>query len=147
MEPEASAPSPTAAARPDPSMHARLRSWLVHLRPYAFVVVPLIALWELFAHVVIVRGVPAATDWNAARDFIARERRAGDVVASVPVWTDPLARMHFAGLISLQDAARPDATRYRRALVATIRGSEHPDFNGWGLEREQKFGRITVRVL
>lgn len=109
--------------------------------------VPLVALWELLAHAAIVRSVPAEADWRAAREYIARSRREGDLVASAPRWTDPLARMYFAGLISLRDAARPDATRYRRALVASIRGGRHPDFTGWREVDARTFGRVTVRTL
>ncbi len=121
--------------------------WLRRVRPYGFVLVPLVALWELFAHVSIVRGVPRDHDWIAARDYIARVRREGDLVASAPWWTDPLARMHFARMISLRDAARPDATSYARAWVATIRGGRHPDFAGWPEVSSQRFGAVTVRGL
>src|SRR5689334_6982854 len=111
---------------------------------WAFVLVPTVALGELGAHAWIVRRAPSSDEWQAARRFIARERRAGDLVASAPVWSDPLARQHFAGLVSLRDAARPDATRYRRALVATLRGGRHPDFAGWPEERVASFGRLAV---
>jgi hypothetical protein len=135
----------TSTAEP-PSASAAPAPWQRVAR-YAFVLVPLIALWELFAHLAIVRGVPREGDWQAAREFIVRTRRADDLVASAPWWTDPLARQYFHGLIPLRDAARPDATRYTRALVATIRGGEHPDFRGWTEERAERFGAVTVRVL
>jgi hypothetical protein len=111
------------------------------------VLVPLLALVELVAHVAIVKRVPREDDWQAARAFIAREKQPGDLVATAPLWADPLARMYFADLIPLRDAARPDATRYPRALVATIRGGEHPDFAGWTELRAQRFGAVTVRLL
>lgn len=114
---------------------------------YAFVLVPLVALWELVAHAKIVRSVPTETDWRSAHDWIARERRAGELVASAPLWTDPLARWHLGDLIPVKDAARADATIYPRAFVATIRDGEHPDFRGWSVERSQRFGGVEVRVL
>jgi hypothetical protein len=55
--------------------------------------------------------------------------------------------MHFGDMIPLRDAARPDATRYRRALVATAYGLEHPDFVGWNESSTTRVGRLTVRVL
>lgn len=116
-------------------------------RRWIFALVPLVAAVELVAHFVIVARVPKPEHWRAAHDHIARARRDGDLVASAPIWTDPLARMHFADLIPLRDAARPDATRYRRAFVATIRGGEHPDFRGWREESSRSFGRVTVRLL
>ncbi len=95
-----------------------------------FLAVPAVALVELLAEWVIEARVPKPEHWRAAHDHIAHARRAGDLVASAPVWTDPLARMYFRDLIAMRDAARPDATRYARAWVATIRGREHPDFRG-----------------
>jgi hypothetical protein len=114
---------------------------------FAFALVPLVALWELVAHAMIVRAVPSEADWRSARAWIARERRAEDLVASAPLWTDPLARWHLGDLIALKDAARADATTYPRAFVATIRSGEHPDFRGWSVERTQRFGAVEVRVL
>lgn len=116
-------------------------------RRWLFALVPLLAVVELVAQFVIQWRVPKPEHWRAAHDWIARNRRDGDLVASAPWWTDPLARMYFADLIPLRDAARPDATRYRRALVATIRGGEHPDFRGWREASSARFGRVTVRVL
>lgn len=114
---------------------------------YAFAIVPLVAVWELVAHAWIVRSVPTDTDWKSAHDWIARERRPGELVASAPLWSDPLARLHLGDLIPLKDAARADATTYPRAFVATVRGGEHPDFRGWSVERNQRFGAVDVRVL
>jgi hypothetical protein len=114
---------------------------------YAFVLVPLIAVWELAAHARIVRGAPTEAHWRAAHDWIARTRTPADLVASAPLWTDPLARWHLGDLIPVRDAARADASTYPRAYVATVRNGEHPDFRGWSEERAQSFGPITVRVL
>lgn len=117
------------------------------MRRYFFVLVPLAALWELFAYARIVSHVPREADWRAAHDAIARQRRPGDLAAGAPVWTDPLVRMYFSDLITLRDAARPDATAYRRAWVATIRGGAHPDFRGWTEVRAEHFGEVTLRLL
>jgi hypothetical protein len=97
--------------------------------------------------VAIVRAVPRDDDWRQAHDFIARSKAVGDLVASAPLWTDPLARMYFADLIPLRDAACPDATSYAHAWVATIRGDENPDFHGWRETARSQFGRVTVRRL
>lgn len=113
----------------------------------AFLLVPLVALVELAAQGVIQARVPSPSDWRAAHDHIHARRRPEDLVASAPMWTDPLARMYFADMIPLRDAARPDATRYPRAWVATIRGGEHPDFRGWRERSHTSFGRVTVRLL
>ncbi len=137
---------PDASPPANPSVVAARAAW-DRARRFGFVIVPLIAVWELFAHAWIVTHVPGPGDWRAAHDAIARQRQPGDLVASAPVWTDPLARMYLADLITLRDAARPDATSYRRAWVATIRGGTHPDFRGWPQERSERFGEVTVRLL
>lgn len=113
----------------------------------AALLIPVVAVVELLAQFVIQARVPTPKHWEDAAEYIRRQRRPGDLVTSAPLWTDPLARHYFADVIPLADAARPDATRYRRALVATIRGGEHPDLRGWREEAHQDFGRVTVRTL
>jgi len=110
-------------------------------------VVPAVALVELGAQWVIQARVPREAEWRAARAYVSTARQEGDLVTSAPLWTDPLARMHFAPWISLRDAARPDATRYPRALVATLYGAEHPDLRGWTETGRRAFGGVVVRTL
>lgn len=142
--PEAPAPeAPAAPPEPAPARPAPPRG----LRAWLFLLFPAVAVVELVAQGVIQARVPKEAHWRAAHDHIARSRRDGDLVASAPLWTDPLARMYFRDLIALRDAARPDATRYPRAWVATIRGAEHPDFHGWREQSATSFGRVTVRLL
>ncbi len=149
-KPEATAPSePVTEAVKEPVTEPvrepapAAKGW----RAWWFMAVPAVAVVELVAQGVIQARVPSPGDWRAASTHITRQRREGDLVASAPVWTDPLARMYFRDLVSLADAARPDATRYARAWVATIRGAEHPDFAGWREESSARFGRVTVRLL
>jgi len=113
----------------------------------AALLVPLLALVELASQAVIQARVPKESHWRAAAAYLRSARRPGDLVTSAPLWTDPLARQYFADMIPLADAARPDATRYRRALVATIRGRENPDLRGWRETAHRDFGPITVRTL
>lgn len=137
------APAPEEPPKPDAPQVERSTGW----RAWWFLAVPLLALFELGAEWVIEARVPTPDHWRAAHNYIAHEKRDGDLVASAPLWTDPLARMYFRDLITLRDAARPDATRYARAWVATIRGGEHPDFKGWREQLATSFGRVTVRLL
>ena len=137
-------PAPAAPAEPTPPVIAPLPKGL---RAWWFLAFPALAVVELVAQGVIQARVPTDADWRAAHDHIARQRREGDLVTSAPLWTDPLARTHFRDLIALRDAARPDATRYARAWVATLRGREHPDLAGWRESAATTFGRITVRLL
>lgn len=124
---------------PPPSAPSRWR--------FAALLIPLIAVVELVAQGVIQARVPKDAQWRAAAAYIRAQRHPGDLVTSAPLWTDPLARQYFASMIPLADAARPDATRYRRALVATIRGGENPDLRGWRQTDARDFGPITVRTL
>ncbi len=138
-----SPPPPEPAPEAPRAVPDAPRGW----RAWWFLVVPLVAVVELLSEWVIEARVPKPEHWRAAHDHIAHERREGDLVSSAPVWTDPLARMYFRDLITLGDAARPDATRYARAWVATIRGGEHPDFQGWREQSATSFGRVTVRLM
>jgi len=114
---------------------------------FAALLVPLVALVELASQAIIQARVPKESHWRAAAAYLRSARHPGDLVTSAPLWTDPLARQYFADMIPLADAARPDATRYRRALVATIRGRENPDLRGWRESAHRDFGPITVRTL
>ena len=114
---------------------------------FAALLVPLVALVELASQAIIQARVPKESHWRAAAAYLRSARHPGDLVTSAPLWTDPLARQYFADMIPLADAARPDATRYRRALVATIRGRENPDLRGWRETAHRDFGPITVRTL
>lgn len=55
--------------------------------------------------------------------------------------------MVFSDMISLRDAARADASAYRRAFVATLRGASNPDLAGWRETAQRSFGAVTVRTL
>ena len=121
---------------------ARTNRWA-----WAALAVPLAAVVELVAQQVIQARVPTPAQWRAAAAYLRTAKQPNDLVTSAPLWTDPLARQYFADVIPLADAARPDATRYRRALVATIRGGENPDLRGWRETGHRDFGRITVRTL
>ncbi|MFO0608142.1 MAG: hypothetical protein U0324_33565 [Polyangiales bacterium] len=141
--PEAPPPqAPPPAPEPSPA-----RPLPKGLQAWWFMLFPALAVVELIAQGVIQARVPTDADWRAARDHIARQKREGDLVTSAPLWTDPLARMHFRDLIALRDAARPDATRYARAWVATIRGKDNPDLAGWREASATSFGRVTVRLM
>ncbi len=129
-----------AAAPLDPSFRRHFVRW-------AFAIVPTVAVGELVAQAVVAARVPTPGDWRAAHDYIATQRRPGDLVTSAPTWTDPLARMYFADMISLRDAGRADATGYPRALVATVHGAANPDLAGWRTVDARSFGTVTVRTV
>jgi hypothetical protein len=115
------------------------------LRRYAFLVIPLIALVELFAHVVqVTRRIPPE-DWLAARDAVRASAHPDDLVVFAPFWADPLGREYFKDeFATVEREARPDDTRFPRALVVSIRGAHLPELDGWKEEARSRFGAVTV---
>jgi hypothetical protein len=117
------------------------RDW----RKWAFAVVPAIGLVELAAHAVQTHSVASDGDWNAARDYVASQAKPEDLVAFAPRWVDPVGREHFGPrLATVEREARPDETRFPRALEVSIRGAHLPAFDGWRRSAQQHFGSVTV---
>jgi hypothetical protein len=115
------------------------------LRRYAFLVIPVIALVELLAHLVQITRLVPPEDWLAARQAVRSSARAEDLVVFAPFWADPLGREFFKDEISTIDReARPDDTRFPRALVVSIRGARLPELDGWKEEERARFGAVTV---
>jgi hypothetical protein len=108
-------------------------------------VVPLVGLLELGAHLVQTHSVAPDADWVAARAYVASQVKPEDLVAFAPRWADPIGREHFGpSLATLEREARPDETRFPRALEVSIRGAHLPAFSGWRRAGEQRFGSVAV---
>jgi hypothetical protein len=107
--------------------------------------VPLLGVSELGAHLVqVTRHVPDA-DWFAARSVVKAMLRPDDLVAFAPTWLDPVGRSKFKDdVASLEREARPDDSRFARAIEISIRGSHLPEFAGWRVEAVRNVGAITV---
>jgi hypothetical protein len=107
--------------------------------------VPAIGLVELAAHAVQTHSVPPDADWNAAKDYVAANAKADDLVAFAPRWVDPIGREHFGPRIAtLEREARPDESRFPRALEVSLRGEHLPALSRWRRASEQRFGAVTV---
>jgi hypothetical protein len=109
--------------------------------------VPAVALLELVAHVWQVGHVVTADNWRAAHDEVKKIAQPGDLLAFAPGWTDPLGREFFADLDPMAMAARPDDTRYPRAIEVSIRGKRDPELATWRPIDERRVGPVTLRVL
>lgn len=84
-------------------------------------------------------------DWNAARDYVGAQAKPEDLVAFAPRWVDPVGREHFGPRIAtVEREARPDETRFPRALEVSIRGEHLAAFDGWRRAGEKRFGAVTV---
>ncbi|HEX3344705.1 MAG TPA: hypothetical protein VHS09_09045 [Polyangiaceae bacterium] len=115
------------------------------LQRWAFAALPAVGLLELAAHAVQTRSVTPGTDWDAARVYVAAQARPDDLVAFAPRWADPIGREHFGpALATVEREARPDETRFPRALEVSIRGAHLPALAGWRRAGEQRFGSVTV---
>jgi hypothetical protein len=115
------------------------------LQRWAFLALPAVGLVELAAHAVQTRSVAPDADWEAARAYVASQAKPEDLVAFAPRWADPIGREHFGPrLATIEREARPDETRFPRALEVSIRGSHLPAFAEWRRAGEQTFGSVTV---
>ncbi len=106
---------------------------------------PVVGLLELAAHAIQARATTSDPDWEAARAYVAAQAKPEDLVAFAPRWVDPIGREHFGPrLATIEREARPDETRFPRALEVSIRGAHLPAFDGWRRAGEQRFGSVTV---
>ncbi len=115
---------------------------------WAFAAVPAIGLIELGAHVVQTRSVVRDGDWKAAREYVASQAKAEDLVTFAPGWVDPIGRQQFGPEIAtVEREARPDETRFARAFDVSIRGARSPALSTWAHAGERRFGDVTVTTL
>lgn len=147
---EAPAPPPTsddAAAPEAPSAQPEAPSPTT--RPawqrWAFAAVPAVALLELLAHVRQTTDVVPESDWVAAREVVKKTIKSEDLLLFAPKWEDPVGRAIFGDeLASLERTARPDESRFPRAIEVSARGKHRPELAGWKLTNEEKVGKLVV---
>jgi hypothetical protein len=114
---------------------------------WAFAIVPLVGLIELGAHFVQTSSVVPDADWKAARQVVEKKLRPEDLLLFAPKWEDPVGRAEMGdGLASLARTARPDESRFPRAVEVSARGKHRPELEGWKLLEEERVGRLTVGV-
>ena len=112
-----------------------------------WVLVPLVAVFELGRERQIEAHVPESADWRAAAQRIREGFRAGDLVVVAPEWAAPVARVHLGErLQALEDVARPDTSRFARLWVVAIRGATAPEERGARPAGTWSHGAVTVRL-
>jgi hypothetical protein len=90
--------------------------------------------------------VPAA-DWAAAKAHVAGKIAPTDLVVFAPKWEDAVGRQVFGpDIMTLERAARPDNTRFRRTFEVAARGARSPEFLDWKLTEQTAFGALRVSV-
>jgi hypothetical protein len=109
---------------------------------------PLIGVAELIAQVHVSSRAPTVEEWQALLPAVSALHQPGDLVVAAPEWADPLLRQALGPkLMALRDVARPDATRYERAIEVSTLGARAPDLEGFRVVREEEAGPFRLRVL
>ncbi len=144
---------PAEALPPAPAAPAVAAPAKTHETPFAvvrrlgFLAIPVIAVLELVAHVVQTHSVVSQDQWLAARDAVRALAKPDDLVLMAPYWTDPLGREVFKDeILSLGREARPDATRFPRAVEVSIRGMHEREVHDWKVESKKSVGPVTLTV-
>ncbi len=120
-----------------------LRSWGAWKR-YAFALVPTLAFLELAAHVAQATRHVADADWILARDAVQAELQPDDLVTFAPGWVDPIGRSVFKDVATLEREARPDDTRFARAIEVSIRDAHLAELAAWKVTGRKRVGAITL---
>jgi hypothetical protein len=105
----------------------------------------LLAAWEIGVLVAAGSSSPSRDDWKAARAVVQASADTGDLIVFAPRWLDPMGRLWFGERLSLDQAARANATRYGRVWEISIRGAVAPEVAGEQPVTDQTVGRIRVR--
>jgi hypothetical protein len=120
----------------------------VDWKKWAFALVPLVGLVELGAHWKQANGAVSDADWRAARDAVKAIAKPDDLVVFAPAWNDPNGRRWLGpDIATVAREARPDETRFARAIEVSIRGKHAPELASWRASATQKVGAITITTL
>lgn len=111
-------------------------------------VVPVVALWELAAHLWISVRAPDPSEWAAIAGPVRRLEAPGAALVVAPSWAEPLAR-HVLGdeLWPVADRARADDRGVRQVVEISLLGASDPSTATWPVERQLSQGafRFTSR--
>jgi len=122
------------------------RAWTL-FRKYAFAVVPAVGLFELALHWKQTRSVPTDAEWEATRAEVQRIAQPADLVIFAPQWVEPRARQSFGPVLaSVERIARPDETRFPRAIEVSIRGAHRTEIAKWKRVKRQQVGPFEVTI-
>lgn len=110
--------------------------------------VPVLGLVELGGYFHFANRAPTPEEWEQARPAVHEEYRPGDVVVVAPRWAEPIARWKLGGeVFPLREVARPDVSRYARAIEISSMGHRSPELRGWSVDNEKRAGKLVVRTL
>ena len=109
--------------------------------------VPLLAIAELLAQCGFAHWAPTPEQWAAIRPAVAALHEANEPLIVAPYWAEPMARWKLGNdLMPAREVARPDVTRYRKAIELSAMSARAPELAGWQVGSETRVGPITIRT-
>jgi hypothetical protein len=149
-----------------PALSQRSRAALLA----TLLLLPVTAIGELVAGEVQRRRVPSDDDWRAAAAAALAEKKPGDVIVVAPRWAEGLGRMALSrgqvprvdpqraaapgatllgldGAFDARIAGRSDLDTAVRVIELSAHRADDPATKDFSLEREQRFGALSLRVL
>lgn len=115
---------------------------------WAFAIVPAVGVIELVLHVAQTHGAPSDADWERAKLEISLTAKPEDLVVVAPDWVDPLAREKLGGdILTIEREARPDATRFPRAIELSMRGKHLVEFAQWKVAQTKDVGPFVLTTF
>ncbi len=110
--------------------------------------VPFLGVAELVGQIICERRAPRADDYGVLHDPIAEVKRPGDVVVVSPAWAEPLVRRALGTkLMPIAEVARPDLTRFDRAIEVSVLGERSKDLEGFHESERASVGPFVIRTL
>ena len=111
--------------------------------------VPAVGVIELLMHLwQTTAGVVPEADWKAAREAVKKAAKPSDLIVFAPTWADPLGREFLKDdLATMEREARPDESRFPRAIEVSIRGKHRAELADWKKVGREKVGAITITTL
>jgi hypothetical protein len=109
---------------------------------------PIAGLAELAAHLWLAKRPPAFEDWASVRAPVLAFADASLPVVVAPRWAEPMARQALGDeRMPVEQVARPDTSRFERAVELSILGQRAPELEGWEEETREKHGKFELRRL
>lgn len=120
----------------------------LNIKTVVALAIPIVGLIELGVYVWGTKRAPSTEQWLSIKPAVKSLYQPGDLVVIAPRWAEPHGRMALGELMPLREIARPDETRYSRAIEISAVGQRLPELENWSIAQEQSVaGNIKIRVL
>jgi hypothetical protein len=122
-------------------------AYLERIRPWLYLIVPLIGAIELCLQLGQTHRHIAEEDWSRVRDRLSAMIQPDDLLALAPSFMEPIGREKLgAGLITLARAARADDSRFARLVEVSLYGAHLGEFTLWPVTGSQHIGAVTLTI-